>query len=315
VQLLCVALLAWLGGAFYTLRWNPETVFFQRGHALKQAWVRQLDAAVSNKIVFCGGSSCTTSVDAERLWRQHGLPAANLGMHAGLGAKVLLAYAQQSLRPGDTFLIGLEPSLLAEPPGDETLGVQFSFAIGQPALLRGTNGLDWATALASLRPGGYHLLTLLGKIALRQSLYRYALTEWQPGGWQRVAARRPVEALPGDWPELHPAMRAQLANVRDWCSARHIRVAYVLPWYYCPAEKTPLMRQSSAQLLAEISSILPVLKDPTFGVCTNLADFADTPLHPVAPLAERRTDALGELIRSWQIWSPRELAELAQAHP
>lgn len=315
LMLIAVALATWGVSAFYTLRLNPQIVFFRHAHELKQAWARQLDATRTNKIVFCGDSSCATSVDAQRLLAQDGLPAVNFGMSADIGSKVLLAYAQKYLRPGDTLIVTMDPGLFAVPPRNESVGAQFSFAVGEPSFLRNTNGMDWVTALADLRPGGYHAFTLIGKIALRQPLYRYGLTELHPGGWQEDELHRPIYAWPGAWPELNPAMRQHLAVIRDACQARHIRMAYTLPWVYCPPELVALRRQTGAQFLLEVSEVIPVLKDPTLGIKTNLADFADTPFHPTPAVAAQRTDALAQFISMWQTWSRAELEAIASPRP
>lgn len=314
VRLLVVALSTLAVSACYSLRLNPEIAFFRQSHFLKAEWGRELDLAYTNKVVIYGGSSCGTSIDGEGMLRRHNLPVLNLGLGAGMGMKVLTRYAQRSVRSGDTLLISAEPGLLLAPPRAEALGVQFSLAIGEPSLLRDPRRVNWPSALIDLRPGGYHVFTLLGKALLRQPLYGYSRGELHAGGWHAVAARHEVEASPEIVGGLSPEARAWLADVRDWCAARNVRVAYVLPWQFSPPEKLARFQQGNLRFLREISEVLPVLKDPAIGAYSVREQFADTPLHLTAEGAALRTDALARQIKTWETWSFRELTDMIEAH-
>ena len=74
MRLLVVAVAAWVMGALYTVRMNPEIAFFRRCDQVKRLWAQKLDREYTNKIVFCGGSSCNTSLDGERMLNQDACP-------------------------------------------------------------------------------------------------------------------------------------------------------------------------------------------------------------------------------------------------
>ncbi len=189
LTLIAVAVLAWVAGAEYSFHLNPEIVFFRSGDRLKQGWLRRVRASHTNVTCICGGSSVATSIEGKRLLERHGLPVVNLGLGAGMGAKVLSRYALDPVETGDTLLICLEPDLLGGTIELEPLGVQFALTIGRPALLREGRFTDWPSALLCLRPGGYHVITLAGKLASGRPLYRYAAREFQPDGTHVVEAR------------------------------------------------------------------------------------------------------------------------------
>jgi len=313
-RLLGVAVAAWAVGALYTVRANPELVFFRRCAAVKQLWAQKLDLEYTNKVVFCGGSSCNTSVDGERLLNQHGLPSLNMGLGAGMGAEVLTHYAQTAVRTGDTLVVGLEPDLLAGPLRIESLGAQFGLSIGEPSLLRDPNRVDWLSALLDLRPGGYHTFTLVTKVLLRRPLFSYFASEIHPSGWHEVGARRIIRSLK-EAPKLSKKGLSWLVGLNEWCVQRKVRVAYALPWGYCSPEDLKRFQGSNLRFLYEVAAAMPVLKDPSFGANTNLEYFADTPSHPTAQGAALRTDELAREIKSWTIWTRDELDDRLKAFP
>ena len=152
LKLLGVACIAWGVGAFYTMRVNPEVAFYRHGDQVKQDWSRKLEREQGAKIVVYGGSSCATTIDGERMLREHRLPVVNLGMHAGMGAKMLTYYALQDLRPGDTLIVSIEQGLLNTPIEIEPLGVQLAFATGNVKLLRDPDRVDWLRCVPSRSP-------------------------------------------------------------------------------------------------------------------------------------------------------------------
>ncbi len=129
-------------------------------------------------------------MDGERLLNRYGLPSLNMGLGAGMGAKVLTHYAQTAVRPGDTLIVGLEPDLLSGPLEIESLGAQFAFSIGEPSLLRDPDWVNWPSVLLDLRPGGYHTFTLIAKVALHRPFYPYFASEVHASGWHEDGARR-----------------------------------------------------------------------------------------------------------------------------
>lgn len=307
VQLVLVALLTWAVCALYTLRLNPEVAFYRHGAVVKRGWVQKLDHEHKSKFLIYGGSSCAFAIDGERMWQKSGLPMANLGLGAGMGAKVLTEFALQALRTGDTLIVALEPDLLTGKIDLEPLGVQFSLATGNPGLLQDRGRMEWLAALLELRPGSYHFFTLLGKIVSRQPLHRYSHGDFQPSGWQRAVARRQFSGPPPLRPHLSIEGRNWLAYIRDECARRGVRVAYALPWGYCPVEKLENFQRVNRTILREISEFIPVLKDTRLGAHTVQGDYADTEWHLTAEGAALRTDDLAQQIQSWRMWSRSEL--------
>lgn len=316
LRLLAVALATLLACVAYSLRVNPEVLFFRVGDTAKQSWHRQLRAQHTNVVVIFGGSSCATSIDARSLRDRHGLAVLNAGLGAGMGARVLSRYALEWVRPGDTLLVALEPALLTGSVEFEPLGVQFALASGHRHLLSGDPAPSWPSLLLDLRPGGNHALAMFGKLVTGQPLYRYARSEWSEDGQHAVAARRPIVASPPIPHPLSPAGRQLLAGLRDTARARGLRIAYVLPWEYCPPERQAEYRRRNLAFLREVSEILPVLREPRLGVHPVLADFADTSVHPIPEAARQRSDELAASLRSWSLWTPPSLdAALAGGTP
>lgn len=307
LQLLAVAFATWALGAAYTLRVNPEIAFFRRADELKQQWSADLSREHTNKTVVFGGSSCLTSIMPERLLERHGLAVANEGLGAAMGARVLTRYAFDSLQTGDTLIVALEPDLLSGAVELEPLGVQFAFATGQPALLRGTSGVNWPSALVDLRPGGYHVFTLIGKILLRQPLYRYAPTEIEAGGWHHVAARRDLGTPGVPSVKLSAAGREWLRMIRDECARRQVRVAVTMPWHFCVPENLRATRRANLRFLREVAEVLPVLREPSLGAHAVREHFADTNMHPTADAAALRTDEFAAALKAWSVWTVAEM--------
>ena len=86
------------------------------------------------KILIYGGSSCTFSVDGERLLEQFHLPVVNYGFGASLGPMVLTEAVMNQVRPGDTLIMAVEPGLLTSPFDPPATGIQFAFAEHHPGL-------------------------------------------------------------------------------------------------------------------------------------------------------------------------------------
>jgi hypothetical protein len=226
-----------------------------------------------------------------------------------MGAKVLTHYAQLALRSGDTLIVGLEPDLLAGPLEIQTLGAQFSLAIGKPELLRDPDWINWPSALLDLRPGGYHTFTLIGKLVLRKPLYVYNASELHRCGWHEVSRRVAIQSAKEAPTHLSKEGRSWLVGLREWCDQRNVRVAYALPWEYSAPEDLKRVQRCSLQFMRAVADTMPVLKDPSLGSDTNAEHFADTPFHPTAQGASLRSDELAREIKSWSTWTRDELDE------
>jgi hypothetical protein len=312
VLLLATALASWVGCAFYTLHLNPEVNHYRAGEIIKRAWAAQMTREHGAKIVAYGGSSCEFSIDGERLLANYGQPVVNDGRHAGMGAVMLTESVLGELRRGDTLIITLEPGLLAGQLKEEpALAVQFSFGMHHPEWMLhpvlDVGRVNWFRAATALRPGGYHVFTLLGKWMRGQPLYRYQNSDYNRSGWARTAVRLPLTGEIGEAPHLSADVRILLANLSRWCQTNGVRVAYSLPWLYCSPERLRLCQKQNAEFLIEIMAFVPVLRDPALGADPDASDFADTPLHLTETGAVRRTDELGRELQQWDTWTRADL--------
>jgi hypothetical protein len=307
--LLTVALLAAVAGAAYALRFNPEMDFWKVSAERKLQWADQMRTKHGRAIGIIGGSTTTFGIDAEILEREHGLPVVNLGLHAGMGPEVCSGFGFAALRPGDTLIVSLEPSMLTEEiPEPTSLGVRMAWALHNPEIIRWDHTISgWQNMLnpAKLQPGGYHVMTMLGKLALGHPLYRYHISDSRPGGLQVTAERRPSalaqsthESESGNL-QLSGSGRALLARIRDEASARNIRVAYLLPWAYVAHSEAEDSRERHKQLLAEISKYLPVIEEPDFGVRTDPQEFADSRQHLTEEAAQKRSSRIAPFLHTF----------------
>lgn len=238
--LLAVALLAVAVGATYVLHFNPEMDFWKQAAERKLAWIDQMRREHGRVIGVVGGSTTTFGIDAASIEEETGLPVANLGLHAGMGPDVCAGFGFAALEKGDTLIISLEPSMLVEDSEPQPLGARFAVALGRPELREWGRPPSAASKLAmaaQLQPGGYHVVTMLGKLALGKPLYRYSIEDARAGGLQVTAERRKFtdamdfSAALGR-PEVSPSGRELLNRIKREADRRGIRVAYLLPWAY-----------------------------------------------------------------------------------
>ena len=279
LTLILTALLAWMSCVLYTVEINPVMKFFRKANSTKAcAWAATLASQHQPKIVVCGGSSCMTTIIPERMIEKHNLPVLNMALHAGMGAKILTEYAMQTLQPGDTLIVSIEPDLLSGPLKSDPDGIQFAIATGNQALLRNTSLLDWPGTLLDIRPGGYHIFTLIGKIVSRQPLYRYNLSDIHPGGWQEVTVKRDFDPTSDQNISISKDAKELFTRIHEFCAKQNIRVAYSLAWNYHPADHVAGFRRRNLDFLQQVSEFIPVLEEPGLGIQTNRDLLA--PIHP-----------------------------------
>jgi hypothetical protein len=310
-MLLLTAIVAWLGCIFYTVRLNPELKFYARAAAIKDQWAEKMTREHGPKVLIYGGSSCAFSINGEQMLDQFNLPTVNDGNAAGIGAAILSESVLGQVRPGDTLIVALEPGLLTEPLNPPALGIQFSFAVHHPEWVvhpvLHPASLNWFQALAALRPGGYHTVTLLGKIVSHKPLMRYQEKDLRPSGLWQTDVRVKITGPPGYGPRLSNDARTLLQALREWCGRHDVRLAYSLPWGYTPPEKIDSFQTENADFLLQVNEIMPVLKDTHLGAYTNSEHFADTAWHLTSTGSALRTDELGREIKNWDIWTAEEL--------
>jgi hypothetical protein len=304
------AVLAWLLGAAYTWFLDPEMKFWTAAARQKLDWVEKMREEHGYVIGVVGGSTTTFGIDAEYIEREYGLPVANIGLHFGMGP-ACVGFGLSSLERGDVLVLSLEPAMLvAEKPDATPLGSKLSLLLGRPEMngwLEGNSILSAIQGLGHLQPGGYHVATMIGKLALGQPLYRYTIDKMQPGGLQTTDERRLIAEEMDFSPEgqelqLSPGGAAFLSRATMEAEKRGIKVVYLLPWSYSAPELTEQRRESNEILLADISERVPVLWEPSLGVHDRIDDFSDSGQHLTAEAARARSRFLAEtLIGSKQL--------------
>ena len=308
LKLLLVALVTSVAGATYAMWRNPEMHFWKTVAERKLSWVEQMRAKHGYVVGVVGGSTTTFAIDAAMIEREYGLPVANLGLHAGVGAEACAGFGLAALQRGDTLIVSIEPGLLTgEDVGATSLATRLAYSLGKPEMLHWQKGESFSSHAADLtkfQPGGGHVITMLGKLALGLPLYRYSTENSLPGGLQVTDERRNFNIASATTTEdasisLSPEGAALLANIRREAERRGIRVFYVLPWAYAPEESAEIQRQANSYLLDQVAAIMQVIREPAMGVHTERQHFADSGQHLTIAGAIKRSHffekALGQL--------------------
>jgi len=319
LKLLLVAIITLAACAFYTIRLNPEARFFTELSAIQTAWAKKMETEHGSKVVVFGGSSCIFSIVGEQMLREFRIPTVNRGMMVGVSLKLPAMHALDVVKRGDTLIAAIEPGQLTEPIVTPAIALQLSLALGHPQWVMadalGLKGFSPLSAVLAMKPGSYHVVTLLGKIVQRRPLFRYASSDASPSGWMTTKVRIPLTGPPGRGPGLSDDAVRFLSALRDTCDGSGVRIAYSLPWGYCPPEHLETFRRENAAFLREVAKYLPVLKDEELGAQTNPELFADTAWHLNEVGSELRTRRFGQSIRDWELWKPEELDALTKAPP
>lgn len=309
LQLLITALAAWFAGALYTWSADPEMKFWTAVARQKLDWVEKMREKHGYVIGVVGGSTTTFGIDAAHIEREHGLPVANLGLHAGMGPEACVGFGFAALKKGDTLILSLEPGMLADDITRVT-PLASKLAFNLPVL----RNLFWSSessnpaltrleSLTQLRPGGYHAITMLGKLASGQPLYRYSVTDLRPGGLQVTEDQRDFAestdySNPSELHGLSQEGREFLFQVNQEASKRGIQVFYLLPWAYWPTDGAKERRGSNAMLLNDIALFVPVIHESALGVNSELKDFADSGQHLTKEAASKRSNSLARALIS-----------------
>ena len=317
--LIFIAISAWMTGAFYTWFFDPEMKFWTQAAKQKLAWVEEVRAKHGYVIGVVGGSTTTFGIDAEHIEREHGLPVANLGLHVGMGPEALVGFGLSSLRKGDTLVLSLEPSILTEEYAETSkLGSKLSLILGRPEMLgwdQEVQALPILKALAALPPSGYHVMTILGKIAMRLPLYRYSIENLRPGGLQVTSERRNFAAgMDFSSPEKVPPLSEHgvqlLRNTQSAADEKGINLIYVFPWSYWPQESAARRRTANAGLLDSIEKHVQVLIEPLIGVHSEKTDFSDSGQHLSATAARVRSMQFADRLKLH-----RNSSSMGEMHP
>jgi hypothetical protein len=317
LRLLAVVVCTWAVNAAYTLWLNPDVKFLTAAGHIKQDYARKMTREHGAKCVVFGGSSGLFSINGERMLARHNQPTVNMSLHAGCGAKTITEWALTETNPGDTLVVALEPSLLTGGVELTMIGTQFCWAMHSPQWLGGVLKPSPPVGLASLfdlRPGAYHAVTLIGKIAAQRPLFRYAISNIHPSGWVETELRWKFGSLlePAG---MSPEARTFLQSLSEWCQAHQVRVCYSLPLGWAAPKDIQSLQRKNAALLWEISQLVPVLEDRRLGAYSNLELFADTNVHLNTNGVVLRTDEFAAQLRAGRMWNPAELRVLATNDP
>jgi hypothetical protein len=300
--LVVVALLAAIVGATYALRFDPELAFWTEASKRKLSWVDEMRAKHGHVIGVVGGSTTAFAIDAQMLEKDYGLPVANLGLHADMGPSIFAWFGFSNLQRGDILILSIEPSLLNGDTSARNLGIRFALALGKPEILKssGSSMLRLLNPIV-LQPGGYHVMTMIGKVLLGLPSYRYRIEDSVPGGLQVTNEKRLIDGLGATesaaFLRLSPSSHKLLKRIQTEAASRGIKVFYMLPWMYAPELTADALRENNLRMLDQISEYLPVLRDEECGVHTNPNDFADTPQHLTHDAAQYRSRVFAESLR------------------
>jgi hypothetical protein len=293
--------ISYLTAAAYTLYGNPELNFWKEAYRQKMQWASDLTAKGLKKYVFVGGSSCAFQVDAGLLTNEYDLPSVNMGMHAGMGSLGVTALGLQALEPGDTLVLAIEPGLLAKPPVLTPLGYQMLISTGllfRSGIHQSLIG-EFAIGdiLGSLRPGLYNITTMLAKFAVGRKAYRYSLDDILSGGALKTDFRERFTALATGSLHLEEQSRELLKTIKLISSKQDAAsVTYLMPVILFEPEAADTSREVNVAFLVEIGAVIETVDDPTDGVSTRKADFADTALHLTGAAMNIRTKEVAEIL-------------------
>jgi hypothetical protein len=305
--LLGTAVLAWCVGVLYTSFLDPEMKFWTAAARQKLDWVQKMREKHGYVIGVVGGSTTTFGIDAEYIEREYNLPVANLGLHVGMGPEACIGFGLSALRKGDTLVLSLEPAAFTtDYPEASKLGSKLALLLGRPELTTwdGKNPqLELVRSLAMAPPGGYHVVTMLGKQALKMPPYRYSIANLKPGGLQVTEERRDLAAemdfsSPDSNPQLSALGAQLLKDARLAAQEKGIRLVYVLPWSYWPQDTVNERRTANAALLKTIGRHVPALIEPSMGAHSQLKDFTDSGQHLTAEAAAARSSVLAETLKA-----------------
>jgi len=226
-----------------------------------------------------------------------------MGVPAAAGRLIQVELGLQAMRSNDLLLLAVEPDYYGVDPvrhfgfGSKLwhLSVKGRDLVGDSKLpLIGVD--EPYPYLSHMRPEGRHVVTMLMKVALGRDMYRYTVSDIRGGGYLQTAYEDPGLA-PGSRPRvlrLGSEMRAFLVAIRDYCKSIGGYCAVTIPWRYVTEDAAEGERRAVDALMAEIGSVVPVVRDPYRGVRTERTTFADTIWHLSPEGGAERTRLLGK---------------------
>jgi hypothetical protein len=289
VTLLLAFIVAYALSVSLTIAVNPEIDFWREVVTKRETAIAELRAQKPQQsiVLFTGGSSCSFSIDPKIIEETIAQPAFNLGLPASAGARYILHQALRQAQPGDLLVVCLEPDTLTF-PDQESSPSQTGFALewrrGSPSESAGGSSFHRTPGLSDFltlpRPGAPYLITLAGR-SLTGKGYRYKTTDIGDRGILHTDIRDPDLRGTGHnhMTELHPEGRELLETFAAAAKAKHVRIAYSMPWYFTDSASLAHNRANKRQVLADIASIMPVIEDGYSGAMDGIENFADSGLH------------------------------------
>lgn len=290
-------------GGFYLLRINPQDQTRLRQIHIKNAALAR--TAGHPRLLIGGDSTVAFGVDPAVLRETTGLPTVNLGYDAGCGVLALLGVGDRAAQAGDTLVMGLTAELMSsavEPTREGRLLAMLygdpSLAIGgQPALYPGGWLQDARTRLSLFSPTERRMINDAGRALLRMPGFRYENCAIDENGYfagKVFFPFGPYETFPAVNLKWKPALTAFVERLHR----RGVRVYYALPWLCCRAERMPALQAGAEHYLRDVETMIPVLREPGYGLQTDATLFADTNAHMNVDGARWRSRSLGEILRA-----------------
>ncbi|MGD9420069.1 MAG: hypothetical protein Q7R22_014125 [Verrucomicrobiota bacterium JB025] len=285
-----ICLLAAYGLAFYlAVPANPEVRFWQHVVELRDKEIAEVRTQNPDTpiIFFTGGSSCAFSIDPKIIEQECGLPAFNLGLPVAAGAEYLAHQAMAKARAGDILVLCLEPDLLAA-DDESPPPTRFSFAISSvtdnPLSSAGYDTFPSKPGISDYltysRPGAGHLATLAAKTMAGKG-YRYSISDSRYHGRMETqihdASLRPRGTSP--YTKLTVRGRKFLETFKGSAHRRKINLYYSMPWHFTAGEALEETRKNRLSLIAEIKTIIPVIRDGAAGATSTRQHYSDSQLH------------------------------------
>lgn len=299
-----VALLMWILATLFSLKADPEVVFWRQviGQKLAAAdSLRERDEKLPT-IYVGGGSSCSFSIHPDILTEETGFPAVNLGGSAGMGYRYLIDLATSRAEKGDIVILQLEPEILQiDGSAPQPLAVKMELVGPTRGAFEGElyerPVLD---RVAALRPGAQFLGTLAAKVVRGGPLYRYRLEDIQANGVLGMVTTEPngdregLQSMAG-WLE-NEVVQDDLKRVAEYGRKMGIKIYYTLPWEVFRPEVVDAQRLEHAKALKFMEDFLPVIRDTTMGATAENDWFLDTGYHMRREPGRERTRVLGQAL-------------------
>lgn len=297
--LVVAAVISAIAAAQTALRANPEVSFWAE---ILQQKREAIEPSESPRTFIAGGSSAAFSIHPSVVSDLTGQPTYNLGGLAAMGRRMMIALAFENAQAGDTIVLQIEPELLGD--AEDVIsptGILLSRRLGAPDLATGglvfsENGGSLTATSRALRPGASQLATIAVKMALREPLYRYDVSDYENGVLTTSISQPNTDIEPAqDLAHLPSASGLDDLQAAAKCAeARGITIFYTLPWEAFTPEAVPAMRREHEALLQRISTVMPVLREPTRGAVSDNALFLDTGFHMTLEAGAKRSAALAQ---------------------